>query len=187
MLSLDLMNEKNKPKVNVAIPEICAVVKRVRLAYGDSQEQFARRVMLSSMTISRFELGKAVPSDPDTLHRLYTVAAAHGLKAEARLLLEAKRDRLPSERFAQFARLTIPFHSLEEWRLMCAARIAARYFSDEAVAIQKAAPRAMEMVDAILRDDTSKGIVDYDLWEERLTELAEQRALERIQQARKKK
>jgi transcriptional regulator with XRE-family HTH domain len=188
------MSEKNKPKVKAEIHELCRAVKAIRLAYGDTQERFAQRVSLSSMTVSRFELGKAVPRDPQTLQRLFDAAAGHGgLKTEASLLEAARRDAAQArpiyDRFTPFADQMIPFHSLEEWRVMCAARIAARYHYDEAIAIRKAAPKSMEIVDAVLADtNASEGIHEafYDDLEERLTELAEQRTIERLQEERKK-
>ena len=146
------------------------------------------------MTVSRFELGKAIPKDPNTIQRLFDAAAGHGgLKAEAKLLMEAHRDAMrrqsPYDRFTPFADQMIPFHSLEEWRAMNIARIAARYHYDEAIAMRKAAPKSREIVDAVLADtNASEGIHEafYDDLEERLTELAEQRTIERLQEERKK-
>jgi transcriptional regulator with XRE-family HTH domain len=187
------MPKKNKPEVKLQLDELCEAVKRTRLAYGDTQERFARRVALSVMTISRFELGKAVPKDPNTLDRLVQVAASHGsLDHEAGLFAEAANDarrRLsPYDRFTPFADQAMPFQSLREWRLMGAARIAARYYQDEAARMAEAAPEAMEIVDSILADANPSEDIDAGFYlnlEQKLTELAEQRALKRIQQLRK--
>jgi transcriptional regulator with XRE-family HTH domain len=73
-----------KPKDSSAA-DLCAAVKRVRLALGEAQEAFSRRVGLSAMTVSKFELGKQVPRDRAVLAHLAKAARAAGLEAEAGL------------------------------------------------------------------------------------------------------
>jgi hypothetical protein len=146
------------------------------------------------MTVSRFELGKMIPRDARTLKKLFDTAVLHpGLKAQAKLFADARREALRQrphrDRNTPFANQMIPFTSLEEWRIMNTARIAARYYPiDEYMAMLNAAPQSMEIVDAVLQKaDASKGIDEafYDELVERLLELAERRALERRQKANK--
>jgi transcriptional regulator with XRE-family HTH domain len=65
------MKKKNKQE----IPPLCAAVKRVREAYGDTQERFARRVGIAVMTVSHFETGRTEPRDPRVLLNLAKVTA----------------------------------------------------------------------------------------------------------------
>jgi transcriptional regulator with XRE-family HTH domain len=68
---------------------MAVAVKRVRRAYGDSQERFAQRVHLSLMTVSKFERGVRVPKDPMVLSGLASAARAVNLTAEAQRFQDA--------------------------------------------------------------------------------------------------
>jgi transcriptional regulator with XRE-family HTH domain len=62
-----------KRKTKTELPPLCLAVKRVREAYRDSQERFARRIDVALMTVSRFETGRAEPRDPRVLLNLAKV------------------------------------------------------------------------------------------------------------------
>ena len=83
------MTKRHKP----VLPGVCAAVKSIREAYGDTQERFAHRVNLAPMTVSRFERGKQIPTDFDVLARLAEAARDKGLVQEANQLDEARRSK----------------------------------------------------------------------------------------------
>jgi hypothetical protein len=71
-------------------------------------------------------------------------------------------------------------HSLKQWRLMAAARIALLYYPERVAAIEQALGPALELVDTVLRnaDETQKlqyAALDYDI-----DVLGERRALEEL-------
>jgi transcriptional regulator with XRE-family HTH domain len=74
-----------KKSSRALVPDVCLAVKRVRQAFTDSQQQFAQRLQVALMTVSRFELGKKLPRDPQILRRLQTLANEKGLAEEAAL------------------------------------------------------------------------------------------------------
>jgi transcriptional regulator with XRE-family HTH domain len=77
--------KSEKKHAKTVTPDICIAIKRVRQAFGDSQERFAQRLQIAVMTVSRFELGKKVPRDSQILRRLQTLANEKGLTDEAAL------------------------------------------------------------------------------------------------------
>ena len=155
------------------LPQLCVAVKRVREALGESQEKFAQRTGIASMTVSRFERGKLVPREYRVVRALWEAAADAGLDHETRLfdsvLADTPAPSWPSTKYP-----------LQEWRLMQAARIAVRFyrFHEQALAIEKAAAPALALVDQILKDadpvyDLGGSSPNFDLLEDRLNELVE--------------
>jgi transcriptional regulator with XRE-family HTH domain len=68
------------------------------------------------------------------------------------------------------------FHSLREWRLLFAARLAALYFPEQVAAIEKAAAPAIAIIDDVLsRADEQQ--IDYARFEREVLVLAERQAL----------
>jgi transcriptional regulator with XRE-family HTH domain len=190
------LSDKGKPKVEPEYEELAVVVKKVREAYRDTQEAFARRIGVSPMTISRFELGKQVPRDPLILLRLYraamTCGASLGLHAVPSISMALYRQLGPDwQNYTE----TWPVpnrqhgsHSLSEWRLQCVARIALKYHPEEAIAIEKAAPRSMEIVDAVLREADAPDQIDdsfYEDLDQAISGLADKQLLQRLQEKRK--
>jgi transcriptional regulator with XRE-family HTH domain len=57
-------------------------VKTIRETCGETQEQFARRIGVASMTISRFERGSMEPREPRVLYALRKTAQEKGLTKE---------------------------------------------------------------------------------------------------------
>jgi transcriptional regulator with XRE-family HTH domain len=199
---------KKKPK---EISPLCNAVKDLRLACGDTQERFARRIGVAIMTISKFETGRAEPRDPRVLMTLATVAedkanfafhveednAKHNTLRAAELqfrdvLRDYERLRQAEQRLGPLERLgPMEFDSKptvrspREWRLSCAARLAALYFPEQAAAMEKAAGAAIAIVDDVLSRADEKQI-DYQRFEREIFTLAEQRAFSELKQGRDK-
>lgn len=181
-------SQKEKDKGTAEdMPELCRAVKTVRLAYGESQEAFARRVGLAGMTVSRFERGKQVPTSFEALSRLAEAARAKKL-AESDLLEQAARHaRIESgETRPALSLSAIPIYSLPQWRLMHIAAIAVLYYPETAAAMEQAAGTtgpAATVVDKAIREYTNRtglasGLGFYYGLPEILTKLAEQQAFE---------
>lgn len=188
------MRKKGKRETKAELPELCVAVKKVREAYGDSQQGFAQRVGLSLMSISRFELGR-VPRDPEVLWKLTVAAREAGLIAEWKAFgNEANRARgskgvivsgylgggiLPSGLSANPPRL---------WRLMIAVRLAALFYPENVStlekAVEQAAGPALALVDAVLQDPQNHAL-EYTELEHKINQLAEQQALSKLQQPKK--
>jgi transcriptional regulator with XRE-family HTH domain len=193
---------KNKQE----LPALCIAVKNVRELYGDTQERFARRVEVVAMTISRFERGQAEPSDQRVLGNLYRVArermefvkadpiAFDTLHNAAELFSNARVGEAPirntESELGQIETVwgprQTPPQSPREWRLSCAARLAARYFPERAAAMESAAGAAIAIVDDVLSKADAKQI-DYQRFEREVFALAEQRAFSELKQGRKEK
>ena len=62
---------------------LCVATRKVRTEFGESQDQFARRLDVAMMTISHWERGVTVPSRADSLQKLADSAEAVELLAEA--------------------------------------------------------------------------------------------------------
>src|SRR5262245_51501807 len=135
--------KKNKNPQTKELPPLCVAVKRTREAYKESQDGFARRVDVALMTISRFETGRAVPRDPRVLVSLFDVATVAGLEKEAKLFYTAYVEERGNKKYFPtadelFAKkqesstvvALLPAHSLQQWRLMAAVRVAALYYPD---------------------------------------------------------
>src|SRR5262245_53601243 len=58
----------------IELSPLCIAVRRLREAYGDTQERFARRLDVAVMTVSRFETGRAEPRDPRVILNLARLA-----------------------------------------------------------------------------------------------------------------
>ena len=91
-----------KKRIKAAIPEVCIAVKRVRQTFADSQERFAQRLQIAVMTLSRFELGKKVPRDPQILRRLRSLANEKSLTEEAALFETAFEQSAQRHKSAVF-------------------------------------------------------------------------------------
>jgi hypothetical protein len=142
-------------------------------------------------SISRFELGKAVPTDFNVLGSLERAARYQGLIEESRLFSEAQAAiRFNAYRRPDLAAetTTAPRYTPQEWRLMHAARIAIRLYPESARAIEKAAGPALALVDEILlsADAAVLGPLFYTELEKRLNELADRQAFEALKQERNK-
>src|SRR5262245_22344140 len=140
-----------KKKIEQELPPLCAAVRRIRAAYGDSQERFARRIGVAVMTVSRFETGRAEPRDPRVLLNIARVAAEKaGFVSDSKSLRDDEdlfRDAYADfERIQQtdrkvgqlesFGKQTI--RSMRDWRLSCAARLTVLYFPEAVAAVEKA-------------------------------------------------
>jgi len=169
------------------LPPLSAAIKRVRKAYGDTQEAFARRLDVAMITISRFERGTE-PKDLRVLLRLEEAARMINLTAEAeafaRATIEAQRGRAsddfnrPFVNPSTYTRVAgLRAHSLMQWRLMAAARTASLYFPGLIAGIEKAAAPALEFVDGVIKNASDAVPVDYAALDQALDDLAEQRAL----------
>jgi transcriptional regulator with XRE-family HTH domain len=183
------MVRKSKREMTRHMPPLCVAVKRVRKAYGETLEEFGRRVRVSITSISRFELGKTSPSDFNVHANLARAARDRRLTEESELFLEAQhKARFRAYRGPSPGEETIiaPTYTPQEWRLMQAVRIAIRLFPENVRAIEKAAGPAVALVDEILRsaDAAVLGPAFYAGLEQRLNELANQRAFEILKQER---
>jgi transcriptional regulator with XRE-family HTH domain len=183
-----------RQKQATPFPELSAAVKRVRQSYQESQAEFAQRTDLALMTISKFERGVRVPSDPRVLARLAAAARAQGLTDDAKqfesaAILAAGRIEELSEVRPGLGLAAIHIPNLPMWRLMHAAAIAIQYFPEVAVAIEQAAGPAMAVVDEAIqeygRQPVSLGLGFHDQLARVLTGLAERRALEQFQKKEK--
>jgi len=75
---------------------LCLAIKTIRLMYGDSQEQFGHRLSISSMTVSRFECGRAIPRNPLILQKFSNAARDANLPEEANLFMDAiQKSQVP--------------------------------------------------------------------------------------------
>ena len=83
---------KTKSKPLVEIDPLCRAVKAVRTAAGWSQEKMAREILLSTMTLSRFERGVQIPRDYLVLLRLYQAAQDANCPEEEQVFQDALRD-----------------------------------------------------------------------------------------------
>ncbi len=204
------MKKKNEGK----LPPLCAAVKLVREAYGDTQERFARRIGVAVMTVSKFENGRAEPRDPRVLLNLARVTGVHirmhgredDLDRMAKSLAEggglvmtrAGAEDLFRDAYADFERIKNTdrqvgelesraqpsFRSMREWRLSCAARLAVLYFPEQVTAIEKAAGAAITIIDEVL-SKADENQIDYTRFESEVFALAERRALLELKQQKK--
>jgi transcriptional regulator with XRE-family HTH domain len=186
---LNPMPKKRKEELKTQLPPLCAAVRRVREAYGETLEEFGRRVRVSLNSVSRFELGKTVPADFNVLGSLARAARERGLTVEADLFIEAQTQVRWRAYRGPTSEGTEPVYSPQEWRLMHAARIAVRLYPEHARAIEDAAGPAVGLVDEVLRSVDAGSTLDaafYADLEQRLNELADRRALESLKQGRNK-
>jgi transcriptional regulator with XRE-family HTH domain len=190
------MSKKKISEVKAKVDALCGGVKEIRQAYSDSQEAFARRIGVSSMTISRFELGKQVPRDPLVLWRLYQAAVQAPPRLDSAivpLFAEALHREIGPDWHKYTETWPVPnrqarSYTLSEWRLQSVARIAAKYFFEEAAAIELSAPSSTALVDSVLRDAHAADQIDdsfYEYLDQRLSDLAEKTLLQRFQEKRK--
>jgi hypothetical protein len=137
-------------------------------------------------SLSRFELGKQVPADFGVLNSLEFAARDRGLSEESRLFDEARmKVRWNAYRRPNLPEATAPVYSPAEWRLMQSVRIAIRLYPESVRAIEKAAGPALALVDEVLRSAEAAvalGPAFYIDLEQRLTLLADQRALEAVRE-----
>jgi transcriptional regulator with XRE-family HTH domain len=185
-------SQKEKDKGTAEnMSELCRAVKTVRLSYGESQEAFARRVGLASMTVSRFERGKLVPTSFEALLRLAEAARAKDLAESDLFERAAQHARLDSPETRPTLNLgAIPIYSLPQWRLMHIAAIAVLYYPEAATAMEQAASStgpAVALVDRAIREYTNRsgfasGLGSYRGLPEILTMLAEQQAFENFKE-----
>jgi transcriptional regulator with XRE-family HTH domain len=184
------MTKRNKPER--IIPEICQAVKRLRTHLGLSQARAAIEWQIAEQTLSRFELGKQTPRDPFVLMRLREAAADAGLAKDEELFNEAlnAHPSSPPRPRPQFDPPWLdpstrppdpPTPTLDEWKLMAAARVAVRFYRDNARAMEKAAGPALDLVTEVLRSAPAVGRIDASFYrdlEKKLDELATRRVLE---------
>jgi transcriptional regulator with XRE-family HTH domain len=96
-----------KRRKEAPISDVCRAVKCVREAFAETQERFAQRLQVAAMTVSRFELGKKVPRNPQVLRRLQTLANEKGLTGEA-ALFEAAFEKSAQRRKSAVFTFSIP-------------------------------------------------------------------------------
>jgi transcriptional regulator with XRE-family HTH domain len=144
-----------------------------------SQQDFAVRLQTTNTSISRIERGLQTPASFDMLNRLEAMARDLGLAAEAALFDETRSTvrfnayRPPERQDATFA-LPLP-----QWRLAMAGRIAAAYFPEHLLAIEKALQPAIEVVDEVLRS-TDEDEIDYSRMEREVLSRAQRRTLQEL-------
>jgi transcriptional regulator with XRE-family HTH domain len=173
-----------RKKIQQELPPLCVAVKRVREAYGDSQERFAHRIGVALMSVSRFETGRAEPRDPRVLLNLAKVAYEKSLKDEG-LFRDAYQDyeRIKStdRRIGELESFAQPtFRSLREWRLSCAARLAVLYYPEQVAAMEKAAAAALAIIDDVL-SGADENQINYASFEREAFALAERQMLKDLQ------
>jgi transcriptional regulator with XRE-family HTH domain len=195
--SLNQMASERKPKVKTRqIHELCAAVGQMRQAYGDTLERFSRRVGISLNSASRFELGKAVPSDPAVLMKLWQVAltleyegkpvpqAAELFKAAHNEAEHARNIELwqsPDPRDARAVRAD----SLTEWRLLVAVSLAQESFPEILPALEDVLDPVLELVDTVLHTIEHYESIDYRELRHRMKQLVDQHRLTEIKTRRK--
>jgi transcriptional regulator with XRE-family HTH domain len=139
------------------LPALCAAVRRVRAAYGESQEQFARRAAVVMVTVSRFETGQAEPKEPRVLWALAKAAAEKNLPAEEKLFREAL-DQAGEftakvgplvQGYDQF--LAPPAMLLSLFRLLAGVRQAYFHCPELIPGVEAALAPVLEVVDEALR------------------------------------
>ena len=180
-------------KKSQSLPSLCMTVKAIREKYGDTQEQFAHRLSMGSMTISRFERGVAVPADPVTLQKFAAAAKDVDLAAESDQFMDAYREAIGVEMVNRMypgrlipgahAGPSVSFHTLPEWRLLMIGLFAARYDSATAQAIEEVGGPIRAIVDEVLANaDSSRGFGAefFRELEARVRTLMDQRSLKRI-------
>jgi transcriptional regulator with XRE-family HTH domain len=178
------------------LPNLCRAVKRIREAYGDTQDRFALRVNLAPMTVSRFERGKLVPSDMHVLMRLADAARAKDLtddadeleQAAAATRAAAKIEDLKGSLGPGSGLWPMQIVSLQEWRLAHMAVIALRHYPEIAAALEREGGAALALVDEAIRQyaeqPIASGLGFHNQLEQRLITLVKQRELERFKEKR---
>jgi hypothetical protein len=201
-----MTNKKTEPVRSV----LCDAVRHVREAYGDTQEMFSKRIGCAIMTVSHFETARTEPRDGRILLNLLKVTSElikaidsgnppfpfGGTKEETIKIHLAesyfrkaydnfKRIKQTDRRVAELESYAQPtMSSLREWRLSCMARVAARYFPEQAAAMEKAAPGATSLVDLVLAT-ADENQIDYARFEREVFALAERRALQTLKEGKK--
>jgi transcriptional regulator with XRE-family HTH domain len=199
-----------KRKSENELPPLCVAVKRIREAYGDSQERFARRIGVALMTVSRFETGRAEPRDPRVLLNLASVAYEN-----SRFLSDPERkelqdaEKLFRDAYADFERIkqndsrvgelerlggreffgapAVRSHeSMREWRLDFAVRLSFLYTPERVAGIEQAAAPMLAMIDEILGAADENQQIDYSRFERDVLALAEKRTLQNLKQQKGK-
>ena len=189
---------------------LCAAVKHVRQVYGESQQDFAKRLGVSLVSVNRWELGHQEPGDLVVLLKLQRCAWLRRLEKEATLFAEAVQKSFePYETispsilevlqlgFPNEAELEVPSHStkllrlqeqlpaLREWRLRLAARLAVSSFPELIPAMEKAAAPVLRLIDERLeRVDEAKGF-DFAALEDELKIGVQQYVLKKQNKRRK--
>jgi transcriptional regulator with XRE-family HTH domain len=197
-------------KLNASTSALCVAVRRVREAYGESQQRFAERLGVSLVSVNRWELGHQEPGDVVVLLKLQRSAWLRRLETEANLFAEAVQKSFePYETispsilevrhlgFPNEAELEVPFHSaklhrlqeqlpaLREWRLRLAARLAVLSFPELLPEMEKAAAPVLQLIDERLdRVDEAKGF-DSAALEDELKIAVQQYALKKQNKKRK--
>jgi transcriptional regulator with XRE-family HTH domain len=187
------MAEKRKRGVKKQLPPLCAAVKKLREVYGDTLERFSQRVGISMNSASRFELGKAIPSDPAVLTKLWTQAHVRGIP-EAELFLAAAEEANTKRTWEQFyapdrieTRYVEVPKSLTHWRYVAALRLAMAQFPETLSALEDALAPALEIVDTVLNTVNDPFRANYRDMDRQLTQLAEQRELAELQKRKRDK
>jgi transcriptional regulator with XRE-family HTH domain len=155
-------------------------VRSTRESYGDTQEQFAHRVGVVLMSISRFETGKAEPRDPRVLRRLADVARDKGLREAEELFRQPLKD---TEVHGENYLFEMP-RSLAHWRYLAALRLAMTQSAGSQPvlpALEKALAAPLEIVDEVLMTTNTPGPVNYRDLDFHLKKLAERKELEQFQ------
>jgi transcriptional regulator with XRE-family HTH domain len=179
------MVQKNKRGMKKQLPPLCEAVRELRKAHGDTLERFSQRVGISLNSVSRFELGKAVPSDPSVLARLLNAASEKGLEYETTVFRDAIYVKGDAEqRIYSFRR---PEPNLKEWRIIAAARILNTYYPQQMPKLLDSLRPALDLVDTVLQDLKDPGQIDYNELDRELTKLAERQMFMELQQELKKR
>jgi transcriptional regulator with XRE-family HTH domain len=169
------------------LPPLCAAVKTVRDAYGDSLQKFSQRVNISMNSASRFELGKATPKDPAVLAKLFSAALEKALP-EAELFREAMGHadmNLMWEQFYSPTRIATRYivfpKTLSNWAEVSMLRLAQEYFPEFLPAFNDALEPLREILLTVLSTVRDPSRVNYRELDSQVTRLAEQKQLTELQ------
>jgi transcriptional regulator with XRE-family HTH domain len=145
------MAQKHKANRARRLPAVSQAIRNLRKRTGQTQADLSRDLEISSMSLSRYELGLTIPRSRTTLNRLAAVAADAGATVEEELFRQAALA-LPGgpSRFEEG--FTVPVYSPLEWRLMQGIRLAQAHFPEEARAAEQALGMSLDVVDEILAD-----------------------------------
>jgi transcriptional regulator with XRE-family HTH domain len=187
------MSKKDKPEVRRQLHPLCAAVKTLREAYGDTLERFSRRLDISITSASRFELGKAVPKDAGMLMKLAAAATDKGVTEAAELFKRAYAEadsrskmldtlvRLQTHEYYLFETTK----SLAHWRYLAALRLAMIEFPELQPALDNALAPALDIVDTALKTVEDPFHVNYNELDFQVGELAKQKQLMKFQNRKK--
>ena len=141
-----------------SVPPLCAAVREVRLAYGDSQQRFAERLGTSLVSVNRWELGHQEPAALSFLALLRDLAGSRKLEEPARLFAEAVERFMAPVKLRKLEILVAENAlSRDEEILVAIARISKAMFPEEYKALMAATPRTRGFVEQLAKSTRASG------------------------------